>query len=181
MKQAGLLLALIVLSVLSLHAQTFMNIRNYNGTGQYSVTSGIRKVTFNKKGNVMQVQLASGGVVSDSTFAIRKITFDNNGYGTILPVGNEYKSVDVKYDLSQNYPNPFNPSTQISYSIAAYGKVTLKVFDVLGKEVATLVNQEKPAGQYSVKFDVGNIASGLYFYKLSAGSVSLVKKMLVLK
>ncbi|GIK60066.1 MAG: T9SS type A sorting domain-containing protein [Ignavibacteriota bacterium] len=92
--------------------------------------------------------------------------------------------------LEQNYPNPFNPSTVIRYQLPVTGFVTLKVYDVLGNEVATLVNEEKPAGSYEVEFSVGqsatggsspDIASGIYFYKLQAGSFVETKKMLLLK
>jgi len=82
--------------------------------------------------------------------------------------------IPTKFSLSQNYPNPFNPSTIIKYSIpverrgSSLYNVTLKVYDVLGKDVETLVNEEKPAGRYEVKFNANNLTSGVYFYRLSA-------------
>ena len=85
------------------------------------------------------------------------------------------------YLLFQNYPNPFNPSTKIKYQITDLSFVTLKVFNVLGKEVATLVNEEKPVGSYKVDFNAGNLTSGIYFYTLSAGSFKETKKMLLIK
>jgi hypothetical protein len=85
------------------------------------------------------------------------------------------------YKLAQNYPNPFNPATVIYYSIPERSKVTLKVFNLLGQEVATLVNQVQEQGSYPVRFEANNLASGLYFYKLEAGNVSLSRKMLLLK
>ena len=86
-----------------------------------------------------------------------------------------------QYSLSQNYPNPFNPSTKIQFRIAEFGLVNLKVFDVLGNEVATLVNEEKPAGTYEVDFDASKLTSGLYFYKLQAGGFVQTKKMILLR
>jgi Arylsulfotransferase (ASST)/Secretion system C-terminal sorting domain/Bacterial Ig-like domain len=85
------------------------------------------------------------------------------------------------YSLKQNYPNPFNPSTRIQYSIPQTSYVMLKVYDILGREVETLVNEQKPAGNYNFSFDGTSLASGIYFYKIQAGSYSSVKKMILLK
>ena len=92
------------------------------------------------------------------------------------------------YSLSQNYPNPFNPSTTIKYSIpdviSTGGRnllVTLKVYDILGKEVATLANEEKPAGKYEVDFNAANLTSGIYFYQLKSGQFIEIKKMVMVK
>jgi hypothetical protein len=115
-------------------------------------------------------------------------------------VGDDNLNPD-KFVLYQNYPNPFNPSTTIQFSIpsvivrqAHYDNtdvapsqsksdihVTLKVYDILGNEVATLVNEDKPAGNYEIKFDGSNLASGIYFYKLQSGSFAEAKKLLLLK
>jgi photosystem II stability/assembly factor-like uncharacterized protein len=93
-----------------------------------------------------------------------------------------------KFSLSQNYPNPFNPTTSLQYSIGSRQIVTLKVYDLLGREIATLVNEEKPAGEYEVKFNatshsgnVRNLPSGIYFYQLKAGQYSQTKKMVLLQ
>ena len=83
--------------------------------------------------------------------------------------------------LYQNYPNPFNPSTNIKYSIPADGIVTLKVYDVLGKEVSTLVNEYKQAGTFDVVFDGSNLASGVYYYQLTTGELSATKKLMLTK
>ena len=100
-------------------------------------------------------------------------------------VDNE-KNIVKQFKLEQNYPNPFNPSTVIRYEIpdqvrSESNLVTLKVYDLLGKEVAALVNEEKPAGYYKVKFDGSDLASGMYIYRLTAGKFSSVRKMLLLK
>ncbi|MFB3056412.1 MAG: T9SS type A sorting domain-containing protein [Ignavibacteriaceae bacterium] len=96
------------------------------------------------------------------------------------------------YSLSQNYPNPFNPSTIIEFQISDFGFVSLKVFDILGNEITTLVNEEKPAGSYKIKFSTGStrlpdgqvhqtLTSGIYFYQLKAGNFIQTKKMLIVK
>ena len=86
-----------------------------------------------------------------------------------------------QFGLSQNYPNPFNPSTKIDYQIPNSGLVILKVYDVLGKEVATLINEVKQAGSYTVTFNASSLPSGTYFYRLEAGDYLNVKKMILLK
>jgi hypothetical protein len=85
------------------------------------------------------------------------------------------------FSLEQNYPNPFNPSTVISYQLPVSSEVTLKVFDVLGNEIETLIGEEKPAGSYEVEFDAKGLSSGIYFYKLQAGNVIQTKKMILLR
>ena len=85
------------------------------------------------------------------------------------------------YSLEQNYPNPFNPSTKINYSLAATGNVSLKVFDVLGREVTTLVNEVQVAGTHTAIMNAAHLASGMYIYKLESGSFSSVKKMMFVK
>jgi hypothetical protein len=85
------------------------------------------------------------------------------------------------FALSQNYPNPFNPTTIISFSLSKTEHTTLKVFDVLGNEITTLVNGEMTAGEHSVVFNAKNLASGIYFYRLTAGSYSDTKKLLLLR
>ena len=90
-------------------------------------------------------------------------------------------SVPDEYMLSQNYPNPFNPTTKINYELRITNYVSVKVFDVLGNEVAALVNENKPAGSYSVDFDGADLPSGIYFYKLESGNFSDTKRMILLK
>ena len=85
------------------------------------------------------------------------------------------------YILSQNYPNPFNPSTKIKYSIANGSQVEIVIFDILGKEITKIVNEYKNAGSYEVSFNASEIPSGIYYYRLKAGSYSSIKKLVVLK
>lgn len=90
-------------------------------------------------------------------------------------------NIPCKFYLSQNFPNPFNPETKIAYQIPGLSLVTLKVYDVLGNEIATLVKEEKPAGEYEVVFDRIGLTSGIYFYQLIAGNYAGGKKMVLLK
>ncbi|MCJ7554712.1 MAG: T9SS type A sorting domain-containing protein, partial [Ignavibacteriaceae bacterium] len=85
------------------------------------------------------------------------------------------------FALGQNYPNPFNPSTTINFALPQTSNVVLKVYDVLGREVATLLNGEKAAGNYEVNFDASQFASGMYIYTLQAGNFSTSKKMMLMK
>ena len=89
--------------------------------------------------------------------------------------------VPNQFQLGQNYPNPFNPSTEISYTIAKAGNVTLKVYNMLGQEVATLVNGFKSASTYKVNFNAANLSSGVYMYTLRTGSNVVSKKMVLMK
>ncbi len=110
-------------------------------------------------------------------------------YGTIVDVEEEGNELPVNYRLSQNYPNPFNPTTTIEYSIPNVGakdfspiqNVQLKIYDVLGREITTLVNEKQSPGNYSVKFDASNLPSGIYFYTLRAGNFVATKKMILMK
>jgi hypothetical protein len=90
-------------------------------------------------------------------------------------------NIPKTYGLYQNFPNPFNPSTTIRYQIPKPGLVTLKLYDILGREVATLVGENKIEGTYDVSFDASRFASGIYFYKLDAGQCTQIKKMILLK
>ncbi len=89
--------------------------------------------------------------------------------------------VPTAFSLSQNYPNPFNPTTSFSYALASPSLVTLKVFNILGEEIATLVNGFQEVGSYNISFDAAKLASGVYFYRLTAGEYSATKKMLLMK
>ncbi len=112
-------------------------------------------------------------------YRLKQIDFDGTfSYSNEVEVD---LSLPQAFSLEQNYPNPFNPSTSIQYAISSRQLVTLKIFDLLGKEIATLVNENKPAGNYEVSFDARNLSSGTYFYKLQAGSFVETKKMILLR
>ena len=127
---------------------------------------------------------------------ILSMAFDHEGYlyaGTafgsvwrsILPTTLDVKSNAIPviddYLLSQNYPNPFNPSTIIEYSVPQTSLISLKVFDILGREVVTLENEEKPSGTYVIEFDGSKLPSGVYFYRIQAGDFIQTKKMILLR
>jgi len=112
---------------------------------------------------------------------------NNKGWSILgglgINVGVEDIEIPVvdEFELSQNYPNPFNPQTRITYSISSEKKVSLKIYDILGREVVVLVNEVKPAGSYEANFNASNLASGVYFYRLHAGSFIKTKKMMLIK
>ena len=87
----------------------------------------------------------------------------------------------LKYDLAQNYPNPFNPSTVIEYSIPTSSNVKVEVYNVLGKLMTTIVNENQEAGSYQVNFDASGLSSGIYYYKIQAGNFAATKEMLLIK
>ncbi len=132
----------------------------------------------------------------NSTFTeIRGILFYSHSFYKIVPrknddfigymgptaVNDKTSKLPVSYKLDQNYPNPFNPSTTINYSIPKASIVTIKIFNILGQEVRTLVNENKSAGNYSLRFNAVNLSSGVYFYSIKAGNYYQVKKMMLLK
>ena len=105
-------------------------------------------------------------------------------YRTVNPVTDVKDNIVINpedFSLEQNYPNPFNPSTKISWQSPVSSHQTLKIYDVLGNEVATLVNEYKTAGNYEVIFDAKGLSSGIYFYKIQAGSLVETKKMILIK
>ncbi|MCB9248891.1 MAG: T9SS type A sorting domain-containing protein [Ignavibacteriales bacterium] len=131
-------------------------------------------------GSVIDIQPVSGPVF-----------IELNGYeAKVFYLGEEPVGVNIdevegviieEYRLNQNYPNPFNPVTKISYQIPTPGLVTLRIYDVLGREVRTLVNKELNSGKYEIEFDASSLSSGIYFYSLRAGSFLSTKKLMLLK
>jgi hypothetical protein len=94
---------------------------------------------------------------------------------------NDENILPNEYSLSQNYPNPFNPSTTISYALPKAEMVTIRVYNILGQVVKTLVNQNQSAGAHTISFKANDLTSGIYFYSIQAGSFNEVKKMMLLK
>ena len=123
--------------------------------------------------------ISSSYDVDSNTFTpiYRAITLTNSS-----SVGNEeLAGLPEKFDLKPNYPNPFNPSTQIAFDLPESADVRLTVFDVLGRQVATLINQHMKAGTHTVSFDSQRLASGVYIYLLEAGSFSMTRNMMLIK
>ena len=141
------------------------------------VTRNLNSVFF-----ISSTDPSPGWIVGDNGLIL------SNTHGQVLDVEQAENVFINEFSLSQNYPNPFNPKTVIGYQLPVNGDVTLKVYDVLGNEVATLVNEEKQASVYEVEFDGANLpygkaglSSGIYFYQLKAGDYIQTKKMILLK
>lgn len=121
--------------------------------------------------------------VSDRSTS-KPITAPSGNYRFIVKeptiAGNEI-TMPLKYELNQNYPNPFNPVTKIEFSLPKSEFVSLKVYDVLGREISSLINEVRFAGKYSVEFNASSLTSGIYFYRISAGDFTEVKKMVIMK
>ena len=139
---------------------------------------------FEIAGNTVVVTV-EGLVVADAPILpppqmsnVATVTLDVGGVGTGAEVAVE---VPLSFTLEQNYPNPFNPTTTIAYALPAASEVSLTVYDVLGRAVATLVDARQPAGRHEVAFDASPLPSGIYVYRLQAGSFSVAKRLVVLK
>ncbi len=125
------------------------------------------------------------GIVCGESGTIRKTTNGGNIPTGIQTIGSE---IPQSFSLEQNYPNPFNPSTPINFNIPIAGNgldgsgiVSLRIYDMLGKEIAVLVNENLTAGSYSVDFNASSLPSGTYFYRLQSGSFIETKKMILIK
>ncbi|MBI5402707.1 MAG: T9SS type A sorting domain-containing protein [Ignavibacteriae bacterium] len=105
----------------------------------------------------------------------------NQNLGVITGITPVSSIIPNEYSLKQNYPNPFNPVTKISFDLPKSGLVTLKIYDVVGREVKTLVNEVKNAGSYAVQFDGAAFSSGTYFYRLESNNFVSTKKMVLIK
>lgn len=160
---------------------TWQQVTKYDGTlstwtyqsfdiSQYTNSSSQVKIRFRLT--------SDAGIVADGWYVddIKVTAY----YIAPLSIGGN-EGTPISYNLSQNYPNPFNPVTLINYSIPKSGFVTLKVYDLLGKEVASLVNESKSAGNYSVMFNAASLSSGIYLYKLESESFKDTKKMVIIK
>jgi hypothetical protein len=140
----------------------------------------------NYKEKIMALTYEDGNCVSASKFdsTARAILMGMDAYlqdtTAVTSVFAENK-IPKQYFLEQNYPNPFNPTTIISYQIPTTNFITLKVYDVLGREMATLISEEQSSGKYSVTFNASSLSSGVYFYRLSFGSVVEMKKMQLIR
>ncbi len=128
---------------------------------------------FGNIGGTVQYQISAINLWGDPSLILN--------YDATTRVENITAHIPQEFSLSQNYPNPFNPTTSIRYAVSSGQFVLLKVYDIIGKEVATLVNEEKPAGSYEVEFNASGLSSGIYFYQLNTGSITATKKMILLR
>ncbi|MBN1632639.1 MAG: S8 family peptidase [Ignavibacteria bacterium] len=130
-----------------------------------------------------QVEYVGFAVVYSGTLAGLKTNtqYAKTKYTSTIGIKNISTEIPAKYELSQNYPNPFNPNTTIKFAIPKQDLVKIKVFDVLGKEVSVLVNEQLDAGYYEVTFNAQNLSSGLYFYRIESSGLISTRKMLLVK
>ncbi|MFQ3598140.1 MAG: T9SS type A sorting domain-containing protein [Chloroherpetonaceae bacterium] len=156
----------------------------------FEIERSVDRETFTQigfvRGNGTTTEAQSYSFVDRSTFNTEKVYYrlkqvDFDGqfeYSNIIEVS---VSLPTKFSLAQNYPNPFNPTTSIAYELPRTSRVVLKVYDVLGREVTTLINEEQSAGRYVQTFNASNLSSGIYFYRLQAGNFVETKKMMLVK
>lgn len=167
---------------------------NYDEYGRIIQMGQFTWFHYNQGGNLDSMVIThtvfSGYLANKGTFVDsygNSITLPNYSgynhfyYSSFITGIKEDKLNNKTFTLSQNYPNPFNPMTTINYSIPSAGFVTLKVYDILGREIASLVNDEKQPGEYSVKFDGSGLSSGIYFYHLQSGKFTSTKKLILMK
>ncbi len=143
-----------------------------NGSGNFTITSGDVIV------DEIRFQMWDA---NQTTLLLEFFIPVEYHFGLVTDIISSESQNPNNYSLSQNYPNPFNPTTTINYSLSTRNFVTLKVYDILGNELSTLINEEKPAGNYEVIFKASLLPSGVYFYKLQAGSFIETRKMILIK
>jgi hypothetical protein len=150
----------------------------FTGRGTYSVSNYFNAVAATILANNKVRVYISGGSLSTVTTSKMFVLADQC---SVTGDPNNNSQIPNEYKLEQNYPNPFNPVTKINYEIPKQGFVTLKVYDIMGREVQTLVNETKQAGTYSIDFNGMQLTSGVYFYKLETAGFSDMKKMMLIK
>jgi hypothetical protein len=125
------------------------------------------------------IDLMSDVKANSFTYRLKQIDYDGSyEYSQEVSIDNQ---LPTEFKLEQNYPNPFNPVTTLTYSLPIKTQVELVIYNTLGESVMQLVNEEKDAGKYSIRFNAANLPSGIYFYKLQAGSFVETKKMVLMK
>jgi hypothetical protein len=162
---------------------------NWSGTGANQGSSPL--LIINNVNYVVTGLPLTGNLPTNYWFKLKAFDLSSNLSGDSNPqklliqdsitAVTDRNEIPKTFNLSQNYPNPFNPETMISYQIPVTGYVTLKIYNVLGKEIATLVNETKQPGNYAVRFNGKDLASGIYFYQLQSGTFSHIKKLVLMK
>jgi len=174
----------------------FVNVVLYNGSNAVGGAAGIFNATSAYTKISIDFTYMEGGAVPDNAYIQLGITADQGSSaihqgsyfiaddvafeGTATDVKTD-KTIPSKFELKQNHPNPFNPSTLIEYSVAEKSSVRLSVYNITGQKVADLVNQTQEAGNYTVTFNAKDMTTGVYFYKLEAGSFTSTRKMILTK
>jgi hypothetical protein len=159
-------------------------------SGQHNLVSGVFKTT----DEGITWSDVTSGLITKKDSVINKFVVGNDGYlFAVASSGKVFRSAEpvvgipvseespLRYCLSQNYPNPFNPITQFDYAISKATDVTIKIYDMLGREISTLYNGWKPAGEYTIVWDAEGMPSGLYFYRIAASDYVGVKKMILVR
>lgn len=156
------------------------DLRGLGGNSAVVFASGFLDPSSNQNGDSFGLfaALANGTVVELPQLYGNEA---QNALNKVMDENNESVSVVSDFNLEQNYPNPFNPTTSIKFTVPTSEFVSLKVYDVLGNEVSTLVNEQKAPGAYEVRFDAGNLSSGVYIYKLQAGNFTQTRKLMLMK
>ena len=147
------------------------------GTGAAANYWGV--VSAKDIGGKINIFIPGGSITGATTFGL--YVARSGGCDLTTGISNLNLEIPNEYSLSQNYPNPFNPATKINFSIPVNGLVTLKIYNVLGKEVMTLINEHKPAGNYGAEFNGANLSSGIYFFRMETGEFVDVKRMMLIK
>jgi hypothetical protein len=167
------------LDVQHLRADTLVQTKKYN------ISTSNPHISFNLAGKLSGDKIKFRVTITDTSIFNNVAHYPDTGWVVmnVLPptVNVEKESLSGDFELLQNYPNPFNPITTIRYQIPEPALVIIKVFNVLGKEIATLVSEEKPNGNYEVEFTGNGLASGVYYYRITAGSFSQTRKMILLR
>jgi hypothetical protein len=158
-------------------------LENNSGLHHYNREITVNASVLRRRSVRMKPNIFLSGLFNQSNlfFSLVNVSIEGEGVGKDSPDSDQNNIIPSEFSLEQNYPNPFNPTTQINYSIVNGGLVTIKVYDILGREVAILVNEEKPAGNYEVMFDAANLSSGIYFYTITANDFHQTKKMILLR
>ena len=135
----------------------------------------------------LSVTISAPDFVGEGTITVTVTDLDEGSIQASITVivetavSNELDEMPLEFRLEQNYPNPFNPSTNISFSIPKASMVRMSVYDMLGRNISTLVNERKAAGRYTIRFEAGNLSSGTYIYRIEAGSFTQTKKLMLIK
>jgi hypothetical protein len=152
---------------------------------RYNISRNNPHITLNLSDLLVGDKIKFRATITDSSIFFNVANFPDTGWVVmnILPpiLSVENENNPLLFNLAQNYPNPFNPSTRIRYQIPEPVFVTIKIFDVLGNEIETLVKEVKIAGSYEIEFDGSNLTSGIYYYKITAGEFSQTNKMVLIK
>ena len=158
--------------LLSLDGQSITPVLNIPATGGWQSWQYL---------SVDSIYLSAGVHNLQTRFFIGKYNFSYMDFVLLATSVDEENESPLTFELQQNFPNPFNPVTEIKYSIPQTSNVKLKVFDIVGNEVATLVDEIKSSGKYSVKFDANNLTSGVYIYRIQTDYFTSSKKLILLK